>query len=138
MSKNRGRQRGSPAPNEVVVQEHFSGPLPPPSVLARFDHVVPGAAERILLMAEQQSAHRRELERKVVASDIARAKWGQVLGFIIAIVGLAASTLIAIYGSAVTGGVVGAGTLAALVGVFMYGAKVRSDERMEKQKDVAE
>lgn len=127
-SQNQHNERGM-----VMRQmQAFSGPLPHPDILKRFDEVVPGAAERILVMAEEQSAHRRSLERKVIDSDIARSKWGQVLGFCIAIAGLVASGWIAVYGSAITGGVIGAGTLASLVWVFMYGAKTRSKERIEK------
>jgi uncharacterized membrane protein len=125
--------------NELVVREGameaYSGPLPPPEILARFDAVVPGAAERILKMAEEQAAHRKDLERKLVESDIERSKWGQALGFLIAIAGLAASAAIAIYGSAVAGSILGVGTLASLVGVFMYGVKARSREREEKRDD---
>jgi uncharacterized membrane protein len=43
----------------VVFQRHFSGPLPPPEVLAHYNEVVPGAAERILTLTEEQSAYRR-------------------------------------------------------------------------------
>mgnify|MGYP001565702814 CR=1 FL=1 len=114
------------------ISQSFSGPLPHPDVLRKFNEIVPGAAERIMKMAEEQSAHRKELEKKVIDSDIARSKWGQILGFIIAITGLGISTIIAIYGSAIAGGVIGVGTLASLVGVFMYGSKTRSLERKEK------
>ncbi len=121
--------------NKVVLAEisqSFSGPLPPPDILRQFDEVVPGAAERIIKMAEEQSAHRRELEKKVISSDIARSKWGQFLGFVIAIAGLAVSAIVAIYGNALVSGIIGVGTLASLVGVFMYGSRNRSKEREEK------
>lgn len=123
--------------NAVVVHQSqsFSGPLPPPEILRKFDEVVPGAAERIIKMAEEQSAHRKDLEKRVIESDIARSKWGQVLGFVIAIAGLAASALIAIYGNAIAGSIIGVGTLASLVGVFMYGAATRSKERIEKKSE---
>ena len=48
------------------------------------------------------------------------------------IVGLIVSVIIAIYGSAIAGSIVGVGTLASLVGVFMYGSKTRSEERKVK------
>ena len=111
----------------------FSGPLPHPEILKKFDEVVPGSAERIIKMAEDQSSHRKDLERKVIESDIARSKWGQVLGFLIAIIGLGVSAAVSIYGNAIAGGIIGVGTLASLVGVFMYGAKTRSVERIEKR-----
>lgn len=121
----------------MMVRQHsmqaFSGPLPHPDILKKFDEVVPGAAERIIKMAEGQFEHRTALERKVIESDIERSKRGQVLGFLIAIVGLVASALIAIFGNAIAGGIIGVGTLASLVGVFMYGAKTRSEEREEKE-----
>lgn len=44
----------------------YVGPLPPPDTLAQYDKILPGAAERILRMAEEQSAHRRELETTIV------------------------------------------------------------------------
>lgn len=122
--------------NSVIVKETysaFSGPLPSPEVLKKFDEVVPGAAERIIKMAEEQSSHRRGLEKGVIESDIIRSKWGQILGFIIAIVGLVVSALISVYGNAIAGGIIGVGTLASLVGVFMYGSKTRSIEREEKK-----
>ncbi len=119
--------------NPVVIQqqsvESFSGPLPHPDVLRKFNEVVPGSAERIIKMAEEQSAHRKELEQKVITSDISRSKWGQILGFIIAIAGLIVSALVAIYGSAIAGGIIGVGTLASLVSVFMSGSKARKDNK---------
>lgn len=119
----------------MTAMQSFSGPLPHPDILKKFDEVVPGAAERIIKMAELQSEHRRELEKKVINSGIVREKWGQNLGFIIAVIGLGASALIAIYGSPVVGGIIGFGTLASLVGVFMYGSKIRSKEREEKREE---
>ena len=121
------------------VSQSFSGPLPHPDVLRQFNEVVPGAAERIIKMAEEQSAHRKELEKKVIDSDISRSKWGQILGFIIAITGLGVSAMVSVYGNALAGGIIGVGTLVSLVGVFMYGSKTRSKEREVKNlKDIKE
>jgi uncharacterized membrane protein len=65
------------------VSSLFSGPLPPPEVLAQYNEVLPQAAERIITMAEGQSAHRQHLEKSVVDSNIASEKRGQYLGFTI-------------------------------------------------------
>lgn len=136
MSKGLQNQRNH---NGVVVHQSsvqaFSGPIPHPDILRQFNEVVPGSAERIIKMAEDQSAHRKELERKVIDSDIARSKWGQILGFVIAIAGLVVSAIVAIFGSALAGGIIGVGTLASLVGVFMYGSKTRSKERETKKSE---
>lgn len=47
---------------ERVEVAQFSGPLPPPGVLANYDQVIPGAAERIFRMAEseQENRHRKD------------------------------------------------------------------------------
>jgi uncharacterized membrane protein len=138
MSKHNYPQN-QPRNNQTVVVHHeqqvqsFSGPLPHPEILRQFEQVSPGAAERIIKMAEDQSQHRRDLEKKVIESDVARSKMGQVLGFVIAIFGLTVSAIIAIYGNAIAGTILGAGTIASLVGVFMYGTNSRKAEREEKQ-----
>ena len=69
------------------------------------------------------------LEQKVIDSDIARSKWGQIGGFVIAVLGLFVSCVVAIYGNAIAGTIIGVGTLSALVGVFMYGSRSRAEER---------
>jgi uncharacterized membrane protein len=63
-------------PQVQIIQSEFSGPLPPPAILAQYDRVVPGAAERIITMAEEQSRHRRPMESQLVVSDIADARRG--------------------------------------------------------------
>jgi len=139
MNRNSTEQQNNPEPRKenrgVMIRQEtsFSGPLPSPETLKKFDEVIPGAAERIIKMAEGQFEHRTELERKVINSDIERSKWGQILGFVIAIVGLVCAVIISIYGSQIGGAALGLGTLASLVGVFMYGSRSRTKEREAKE-----
>ena len=60
----------TPAPHgsrtSTLEIQQFAGPLPPPQVLQEYNRVIPGAAERLLVMAEEPAKHRRELERRVV------------------------------------------------------------------------
>ena len=37
-----------------IERRRFSGPVPPPEILAQYDQVLPGAADRILQMAERE------------------------------------------------------------------------------------
>ena len=50
-----------------LVHQHaemsFSGPLPPPNVLSAYEDLLPGAADRIITMAEKQLEHRMYLEK---------------------------------------------------------------------------
>jgi uncharacterized membrane protein len=123
--------------NQQIVQQSafFSGPLPPPAILAQYDSVVPGAAERILKMAEEQSKHRRDLESQVIAADIANARKGLMFGFIIGVVGLLAALIAALYGKEWVGSVLGVGTLVSLVGTFVYGSQRKAQELEEQRQE---
>lgn len=65
-------------------QYSFTGPLPPPEVLEKYNQAVPGLAERIIKMAEQQATHRQQLELTVVESNAFVQKLGPFLGFVVA------------------------------------------------------
>ena len=69
----------------VAKSEFYAGPIPDPETLARYEEILPGAAERILKMAEYQSAHRRKIEDEVIKSSIENSKRGQIFGVIIAL-----------------------------------------------------
>ena len=122
----------------VQHQEVFNGPLPPPVVLEKYNEIIPGAAERIIAMAEEQAKHRKELEVKVINSDVGNSKLGLWFGLIIGLAGLAASVIVIIYGEQIVGGVLGIGTLGSLVGVFVYGSQKRNQERQESRRQFDE
>lgn len=67
----------------LAMVERFSGPLPHPRILKQYGDVMPDAPQRIFCMAENQQAHRIDLEKSVIKSDIHRADTGLVLGFIL-------------------------------------------------------
>lgn len=115
--------------------EQFSGPLPPPVILEQYNKVVPGAAERILKMAEEQSAHRRSLEQKVISSDVLNAKLGMVFGFIIGLVAILAGVYIVVIDKNNQGYFLSLGTIVALVGVFVYGRRKKEKRLAEKKNE---
>jgi uncharacterized membrane protein len=115
--------------------EQFSGPLPPPNILEQYNRVVPGAAERILKMAEDQSAHRRSLEQKVISSDVLNSKLGLIFGFSIGLVAILSGVYIVIIDKNNNGYFLSLGTIVALVSVFVYGRRKkekRLDEKMNQ------
>lgn len=63
------------------VEATFSGPLPPPSLLARYSEIIPNGAERIMAMAERQSEHREKLEARVVNGNVASQTRGSWFSF---------------------------------------------------------
>lgn len=50
----------------------YSGVLPPPAMLAQYDQIEKGFADRIITMAEKQQAHRFELEKEGLESMFKR------------------------------------------------------------------
>jgi uncharacterized membrane protein len=60
-----------------VSQTRHSGPIPDPETLSRYAAIIPDGAERIMQMAEQQSNHRRSLEKTVVESQARISERGQ-------------------------------------------------------------
>src|SRR5216683_4738129 len=73
---------------ELTVKEtfEFSGPLPPPQLLKGYEEAFAGCAERVVAMAEKQSAHRQALEKAVVESNCKAQSRGQWFAFILALV----------------------------------------------------
>ncbi len=130
-------QEPNPSKSTISIQresfliEH-SGPLPPPSILEKYNHVVPGAAERIIKMAENQSAHRQQLEKIVIGSDARHSFLGVIFAFIIAMSFLAVAAYSINLGHTVAGTLIGTGGLTGLVSVFIYGTKSRRKEREER------
>lgn len=50
-----------------VIQSEFSGPIPPPSIIKGYEDILPGTAERIVSMAENQAKHRQDMEKIMVS-----------------------------------------------------------------------
>lgn len=65
----RPAQQPTPQAASFAVAKHHSGPLPAPEDLARYEQLLPGAAERIIAMAELEQKHRVTMERDAMDSD---------------------------------------------------------------------
>lgn len=122
-------------PRQAILARHesFSGPLPAPVDLEHYEKVLPGAAERIISMAERQSAHRQNLETKVINSEISNSKTGLYFGFAIGIGGFIVVGYCASFGYQILAGIIAALDIGSLVGVFVYGSEKRKKERIEKE-----
>ena len=56
----------------------FQGPLPHPEILAKYDSILPGAAERILVMAEKEQNHRINSDEKIIKGQIKQFSIGGI------------------------------------------------------------
>lgn len=109
-----------------------SAPLPHPSELEAYEAILPGAAERIFLMFESQSNHRRQLEITALSIEGRNSLLGIIAGWFIGFFGLLVAGFCVYTGHDTAGGVIGGVSLASLVGTFIYGTRERRLEREQK------
>lgn len=112
-----------------VTQEYsYSGILPHPILLKQFDDVLPGTAERIIAMTEKEGEHRRNLEKEIVNSEFKTQKMGIIFGFMIALIGIVGSVVLAFYDKIIASTVLGGSTLVSLVSVFIKGINQKNKD----------
>ncbi len=88
----------------ISIKRHtFSSPIPPPEILKGYNEAIPGAADRILKMAEKQSAHRIQMEEYVIHQQQKQSWRGQHYGLIIALAFLIASFVLIYTGHDISG-----------------------------------
>lgn len=120
-----------------VSLQQFSGPLPPPEILEKYNNIEPGFANRIMRMAESQSQHRQAMERLIIESRTRYEGRAQILATIIALLlGGGCVWLISI-GKSVEGVAAIIAELAAIAAVFIYGRKRQEKELAEKKQALA-
>ncbi|MHB1701679.1 MAG: DUF2335 domain-containing protein [Acidobacteriaceae bacterium] len=127
-------QPGPPEPGEIaqIQAAFFSGPLPHPDLLAKYNDVIPNGAERIMAMAERQSAHRESLEALVVKGNLASQTRGSYFAFILALVCIAGGFSLVYTGRSGEGISAIIISIASLVSVFIYSKHEQKKERVEK------
>ena len=121
-------------------QERYSGILPPPDMLKHFDEIIPGAAERILVMAENQAKHRQKIETTIVSSGTRDSLIGLIFGFLLGIATIIGGVIIALNVHATAGTFMGITGMACLAGVFVYGTranfrKQQKDKPSDRKKE---
>lgn len=131
------KKESNKAKEEIVgtrklISATYSGPIPPPEILQGYEKVLPGAAERILSMAEKQAKHRQEMESIKVKSGTRDSLIGEIFALIIGLTTIVSGAVVAIKGQPWPGAVIGTTGLAGLVSVFIYGT--RQNQREEKNK----
>jgi len=117
--------------------------MPHPAILNQYNQIIPGTAERILAMAEKNSAHKREMNAGVLAAEIdvdkrrhEEVKRGQAYDGVVVFLSFGVAALALLLGSPVTAGIYGGSTVVALAVVFVTGRE--SKHKPEHQKQVQE
>lgn len=117
----------------LAVSESYSGPIPPPQILRELDQLIPGAAKRILRMAEKQQEHRIALEKRVIISDVYKSWVGLILGGILGVLIVLCGSYVIHEGHDTARATIITTTLIGVVTAFVQGAKARKEERQAKE-----
>lgn len=125
-----------------ATQTTFTGPMPPPELLRQYDAVVPGAAERILAMAEKEAQHRQAQESQALNANVQAQKQqldiaeqqtkatfksdkiGQLCGFVVSLICIAGAVFLALNGQPWVAGLLAGLPLAAIIRAFRERPKV--------------
>ncbi len=122
---------------QAISASLFSGPIPPPALMKEYAEINPEFPKRFFEVAEKQLAHDHAVEKEIIPSnkEIVQTnqnleKRGQFFGFVLALVGLVGGIIASLFGSPVFGGIIGAGGLALLAGVFVYSRMNQSSTQL--------
>jgi len=83
-------------------------------------------------MAEQTAEHKRSVEMKVCDAAIMDRRWGQWLGFIIAVIAIGCATYMGVHGAQWSASVLGLGGVIGLASAFIQGRR-QDGKRAESQ-----
>lgn len=81
-SDDKGTQASQQDENNLsaIYASMYKGPLPPPSVLIKYNESVANGSERLFVLFEKQTNHRIDMEKKIVENDIFLQRFGQIIG----------------------------------------------------------
>ncbi len=118
-----------------VRESKYSGPIPPPESLEYYESVLPGAADRILRMAEENAKSLRETASRQLDIDSSveqnrhdETSKGQHFGLGATILAFSVTALALALGYPAVAGIISSATIVALAAVFVTGRA-----RQEKQ-----
>lgn len=110
-----------------------SGPVPPPEMLDAYNKVLPGAAERILAMTEEQHRHRLAMEAHVIPNREKRTARGQHYALTIGIIAIVGAVACAYLGQQVIGTVLVGTPLGSLAYAFLTGKQKQEKDLAQKK-----
>ena len=125
----------------------FVGPIPPPALIADYGKIDSSFPERIMTLAENETAHRHRMEEKALNADIEDMKAervyqriGQLFGLTIGLTAVIGGLITSVKGQPIAGSLIGVGGVAGLVKVFIVGWKDQTQVPRPKQPgpDIAE
>ncbi|HEX3881303.1 MAG TPA: DUF2335 domain-containing protein [Stellaceae bacterium] len=105
----------------TTISEKFSGPVAHPAYLDAYERILPGAAERLFVMAEAEQRHRHQGDNRASRFESIYAMTGLSFGFIIGLALVGAGAFVAIAGQTLVGGMFAGASAVGMVSAFIRG-----------------
>lgn len=109
----------------MVKQEHIQirqSNMPDVETLEGYARFIPNGAERLMSLIEMQTAHRIEMEKTVIPSQIKESSRGQIFGFILSLIfGLVVSLVFLLLGHPNWAGTITTTTAVSMATIFALG-----------------
>ena len=122
-----------------ISRTMFGGPIPPPSVLAEYNEVMPGLAKNIVGWTEKQTEHRQSLERQRIEGAERRMNRGQIMAGVIAFAGICSASFVGIYGNAIAASIIViatvGGPVAAIVLAHTFGQQATKKQKNKRKEE---
>lgn len=128
--ENNTLQPNSPA--HVTTSLTYIGPLPPAEQLRSYEDTCPGAANRIIKMAEEQAAHRQRLEMEIVRGRKRDSLLGIVSAVVLSFLLLIGGLVCILAGHDWAGSAIVGVDIVGLCSVFIYGTSLKQKENTKK------
>lgn len=116
-------QKSRQSKDDKITLSQYSGPLPPSDEFQNYEEVLPGAADRIISMAEKEQEGRISAQHKEMRMLFISHIMGQIFAFILGLTGILGGSYLIINGHDLSGFAVFLSSLAAIVGAFIYRKK---------------
>lgn len=108
-------------PSHLLSISTLVGPLPPPEILSAYDNAHPGAAKWILDLAEKNTEHVRDMDRRAARYRSRDALLQRLLPFLTVIGFLAVALLLGVFAGPYLGGAAFFATLGTVVAAYLKG-----------------
>jgi uncharacterized membrane protein len=102
-----------------ISEMSWQAPLPIPSHLREYEEILPGAADRIFSMVENQAKHRQQIEVENSKGFSSGFKRGQIFAFILASILIISGVALSFYGNNIGAGLCFGTSSVSLITAFL-------------------
>jgi uncharacterized membrane protein len=113
-----------------ITGKYYEGIIPSPEMMKGYQEIDPSLPLRLVKMTEDEGAHRRQVEMKILANGYKTTTLNTFVGFLALLALAALSYLFMVRGYAVQGAII-ASSIGGVIGVFVIG-KAISKRRIDR------